>query len=40
MTRPPDHMRRARRARRVRLLMGVAAAAFVIYRIASVFFRP
>ena len=36
---PPAHMRRAKRARYARLLLGAAAAAFVIYRMVAIFLR-
>lgn len=35
--RPPDHLRRARLARRARFAMGLVAGGFVVYRIAAVF---
>jgi hypothetical protein len=36
-SRPPDHIRRARTAKRVQLLLAVASAAFVIYRLILAF---
>jgi hypothetical protein len=34
--RPPSHIRRARLAKRVQLLLAIAAAVFAIYRLAAV----
>ncbi|MDH5676469.1 MAG: hypothetical protein OEZ06_30395 [Myxococcales bacterium] len=36
---PPASMRRARLARRARLMLGLAAAVFVGYRVIAVFLR-
>jgi hypothetical protein len=35
--RPPDHLRRARTAKRVQLLLAIASAGFVLYRIIVAF---
>jgi hypothetical protein len=34
-SRPPSHIRRARFAKRVQLLLAIAAAVFAIYRLAA-----
>jgi hypothetical protein len=38
--RTPARLRRAKRTKRAQLVLAFAAAAFVLYRIAAVFFRP
>jgi hypothetical protein len=35
-TRPPSHVRRARFAKRVQLLLAVAAVGFMLYRLIAV----
>ena len=35
--RPPDHLRRARVAKRVQVLLALASAGFVLYRLLAVF---
>jgi hypothetical protein len=35
--RPPEHVRRARLTKRVQLLLGIASAAFVVYRLVAAF---
>lgn len=35
--RPPEHLRRARLAKRVQFLLALAAAGFVVYRLIALF---
>jgi len=37
---PPAHVRRARLAKRVQLLLAIAAAAYAIYRLVALFTQP